>query len=187
METLSALFAHVCGQQHCWVMGDTVLPLCQRCTGTYVGGAFALCWVAVTRPFPSAWMLRMHALLLLVMVPFGYHLVAHGATMRTATGLLFGFGVSYCLALNPATRVGAFVRCSRTRNTIVYWVGLILFVPTLLFAVHSRSYAAALIVSFLALAGLVSYAVLAVANIVVLSRMIAVPAFRRREKWGTWV
>jgi len=53
----------------------------------------------------SNWFLRIHGAFLLFMAPFGFHWVAHGAAMRTITGVLFGFAVVTFLWL-PV--VGAF-------------------------------------------------------------------------------
>jgi uncharacterized membrane protein len=103
MNDLRTLFSYVCGQQHCWVLGGQMLPFCQRCTGLYFGACCAIVLVAVVRPRPNALLYWVHGLFMLFMFPFGFHLVAHSARMRTLTGALFGFGLVYYLALNPFT------------------------------------------------------------------------------------
>ncbi len=169
MDTLNWLFSHVCGQQHCWVMGRAVLPLCQRCTGLYVGGAFAVWWIAWLRPCAISSVLWIHGFMMLIMAPFGYHLIAHGASVRTLTGLLFSFGLTYYLVLNPAVRTGAF----RTRGSNApYWAGLVIFVLVVLWAVHLQNENLALVISYLALAGLVTYLSLTIANVIVLSHAL---------------
>jgi hypothetical protein len=103
MKFLQQFFSHVCGQQHCWVLGGFTLPFCERCTGLYVGAFFALVFVLIFRPRPRAFLYWIHGFFMLAMIPFGFHLVAHGAMARTVTGVLFAFGLVYYLLLNPLT------------------------------------------------------------------------------------
>ena len=103
MNFLQQLFSHVCGQQHCFVLGGVTLPFCQRCTGLYVGAFFALVCVLIFRPRPRAFLYWIHGVFMLAMIPFGFHLVSHGAVARTVTGVLFAFGLVYYLLLNPLT------------------------------------------------------------------------------------
>ncbi|HVN17672.1 MAG TPA: DUF2085 domain-containing protein [Dongiaceae bacterium] len=103
MNLLEQLFSHICGQQHCWVLGGVRLPLCQRCIGLYAGAFLALIIVRIFRPRPRAFLYWAHGFFLLAMIPFGFHLVAHGGLTRTFTGALFAFGLVYYLTLNPLT------------------------------------------------------------------------------------
>jgi len=105
--------------------------------------------------------------MMLIMAPFGYHLVAHGASVRMITGLLFGFGLTYYLALNPAIRVGAF---EKRGNNVFYWAGLLLFIPLALLAVHSQASAIGVAIAAVALVGLATYVVLLILNLIVLPR-----------------
>lgn len=95
IEALSHVFAAVCGQNpsHTWAPGGLLLPCCQRCTGLYVGAGLAALLHLWLRPNLTRGFLRVHGAFLLFMAPFGFHWVAHGAAMRTITGVLFGFAV----------------------------------------------------------------------------------------------
>ena len=68
-----------------------------------VGAAVALVFYAVFRPRTSYVFLGIHGLLLLMMVPFGYHLVPQNASLRTLTGQLFAVGLVGYLWLLPAS------------------------------------------------------------------------------------
>lgn len=102
------IFALVCGQPafHTWAPGGVLLPLCQRCTGLYVGAALALTLHLAFRIRPGVRFLQVHGLFLLLMVPLGYHWVAQGAVVRSVSGLLFGAGLVAFLWLFPGPHVG---------------------------------------------------------------------------------
>ena len=167
MNFLRILFSLVCGQQHCWVLGGLTLPLCQRCTGLYVGACCALILVLVFRLRPSAFLYSLHGLFLLVMFPFGFHLVAHGPLMRTFTGALFAFGLVYYLALNPVTLLHAWKAATPIR-VLCYFALSAVSIALLLFSVQAGGSAMALVLSTLALFGLAGLALLAAANLLVL-------------------
>ena len=95
LDVLSHLFAAVCGQDpgHTWAPGGMLLPCCQRCTGLYAGAGMAALLHLWLRPRLSGRFLEIHGAFLLVMVPLGFHWVAHGPVLRTVTGTLFGFSV----------------------------------------------------------------------------------------------
>ena len=42
IETLTDIFAHVCGQARCFEAGGRTLPVCQRCFGLYAGAAMTV-------------------------------------------------------------------------------------------------------------------------------------------------
>ena len=95
---LTSLFSHVCGQglDHTWMPGGLALPVCQRCTGLYVGAAMAFVLHLLFRPQSTPAWRWAHGFFLLQMVPFGYHWLPQGAVVRAMTGVLFAFGlVSY--------------------------------------------------------------------------------------------
>lgn len=79
-----------------------MLPMCQRCTGFYVGAAVALALLFIFRPRPGSMFRYVHLFLVIAMAPFGFHLVEHGAILRTVSGHWFGFGVAGLLWLMPA-------------------------------------------------------------------------------------
>jgi hypothetical protein len=149
-----------------WAPGGEALPFCQRCTGLYVGGAWAQAVWLLFRPRPTLRVLGMHGFLLLLMIPFGYHWVQQGGEVRTLTGYLFAAGLTYFLALNPALRWRPWE--SRSGNERAYWVALLLGAPVLLLAVHSESGLAAPVLAGLGVAGLMGFAGLALANLALL-------------------
>src|SRR5574341_551103 len=101
MEELSRLFSFVCGQapEHIWAPEGLWLPMCQRCTGLYVGAAMAVLLHLWQRPRLTRAFLGIHGAFLLLMIPFGYHWLPQGPTSRAVTGVLFGFGVVTFLLL----------------------------------------------------------------------------------------
>jgi uncharacterized membrane protein len=103
METLLEISGYVCGQQmdHTWFPAGWPLPVCQRCTGLYVGAALALALLLGFRPRLAGWFLWVHGLFLLGMAPFGLHWIKHGPVVRTLTGLLFGAAIVAFLAPWP--------------------------------------------------------------------------------------
>jgi uncharacterized membrane protein len=100
-EILAHWFAAVCGQDpgHTWAPGGILLPCCQRCTGLYVGAGVAVLLHLWLRPRLGSRFLEIHGAFLLAMVPFGFHWVAQGPTLRTLSGGLFGFAVATFLWL----------------------------------------------------------------------------------------
>lgn len=166
MSGLAEFFSYVCGQVNLWTPGGEALPFCQRCTGLYVGGAYAQVMWLLFRPRPTPRLLGAHALLLLLMVPFGFHLVPQGGEVRTLTGLLFAAGLTYFLVLNPALRWRPWE--SRTGNERAYWAALLAGLPLLLLAVHSESDLDAPLLAGLGVAGLAGFAALALANMALL-------------------
>jgi uncharacterized membrane protein len=95
LELLRHVFGWVCGQNpaHTWSPGGELLPLCQRCTGLYVGAFVAVLLHLAWRPAPTARWLGLNGAFLLLMVPFGYHWVPQNAEVRCGSGILFGFGL----------------------------------------------------------------------------------------------
>jgi hypothetical protein len=167
MSGLSELFSFVCGQVNLWTPGGEALPFCQRCTGLYVGGAYAqLLWL-LFRPRPTLRVLAMHGALLLLMIPFGYHLVPQDGEARTLTGLLFAVGLTYFLALNPALRWRPWG--DRSGSERAYWVTMLAGLPLLLLVVHGESGFAAPVLAGLGFVGLIGFAGLALANLALLS------------------
>ena len=167
MNLLGELLSYVCGQQHCWVLGGVKLPVCQRCTGLYVGAFCGLILVLLFRPRPRATLYWIHGLCMLLMLPFGFHLVQHGGLTRTLTGALFGFGLVYYLALNPLTRWRAWAQDS-SRLTALYFLLLSMALSALLLAVNTGQILAAWILTGFAVMGLLALLLCVLVNIVVL-------------------
>jgi uncharacterized membrane protein len=166
MFDLGHLFSYVCGQVNNWAPGGELLPFCQRCTGLYVGGALAAGVSLFTRPRATPGKLWLHSGLLLLMVPFGYHLVPQGETLRTLTGQLFGYGLVYVLLLVPAN-FSAFLEESESSDSRVYALLLLAGVPLLQLAVRFGASAMSVLMAWIGFTGLLAYATLAIANVIV--------------------
>ena len=167
MDWMHQLFSYVCGQVNLWTVGGETLPFCQRCTGLYVGGFYAVLLIAVFRPAPSLRLLGIHLVLLIQMVPFGYHLVPQGAILRTVTGQLFAIGLVYCLSLNPLAKLKGEQPSFRNRS-LPYALAAPGGLPALLLAIQFGGPITARVLAVLGLAGLAAYLVLAVANLITL-------------------
>ncbi len=167
MTSLEHLFSLICGQVNCWTVAGRPLPLCQRCTGLYVGASVALALWMFFRPKPTNLLLWAHGLALLLMVPFGYHFVPQSGDIRSITGYLFGFGLVFFLMLVPASSrtVEASSGTHAFQNTTWYVAGTIVGAALLLCAVHAGGYLVANVVSWLAATGLAILAALVVANL----------------------
>lgn len=167
MEWLPQIFSHVCGQVHLWAPGGELLPFCQRCTGLYVGGALAFVFYALFRPLPTPRVLWIHGLLLLQMIPFGYHLVPQDGTIRTVTGQLFAFGLTYFLALNPGAQLGIWEKRGR-QSMLAHACAALATILALELAVHWGGAAAGFVLGWVGFLGLLVYGTLVLANLVAL-------------------
>jgi len=105
---MSALLHHafgwVCGQYpaHTWSPGGELLPLCQRCTGVYVGALVAALLHLAWRPAPTPRWLWLNGAFLLFIIPSGFYWIPQNPELRCASGILFGFGlVSYLWLMLP--------------------------------------------------------------------------------------
>ena len=167
MEPLREIFSYVCGQQHNWDPGGVELPFCQRCTGLYVGAAPALLLFLLFKPKPTSRTLWLHGICLLLMIPFGYHLVAQTGEERTLTGQLFAFGLIYYLTLLPADRLPkwkALWEC----NSQGYLIGAVMLLLALQVDIAWGGLRTNAILSWLGFAGLIIYQFLILVNLVVL-------------------
>ncbi|MEI7728221.1 MAG: DUF2085 domain-containing protein [Verrucomicrobiota bacterium] len=173
--TLSQLFYFACGQNaaHTWMPGGELLPVCQRCTGLYTGAAMALILHAWLRPRPTfAWCL-VHSLLLLQMVPFGFHWVPQDAVVRTLTGYLFGGGLIGCLWLLPAQwKAGKSPETPARGRTVVYSVLASTVLGAVLWLVQAGPISAQILTGWIVL-GFISLSVLSLLNLGALGIRIA--------------
>jgi uncharacterized membrane protein len=166
VPSLHELFAHVCGQARAWAPGGVALPFCTRCTGLYVGGLLAALTCAWLRPAPGPRLLWLHGLLLLQIVPFGYHWLPQGAAASTLTGQLFACGLVYYLALVPLGRLGAW----RPRAPVwAYGATLVAGLALVQAAVRWGDARASAALALAGALGLVIYAALVLANLVLLA------------------
>ena len=100
-EMLRHVFGWVCGQNpaHTWSPGGELLPLCQRCTGLYVGALVAALLHLAARPAPTPRWLWLNGAFLLFMMPSGFHWIPQNPELRCASGIFFGFGLVAFLRL----------------------------------------------------------------------------------------
>lgn len=167
MIFLRELFSHICGQQHCWVLDGQALPFCQRCTGLYAGAFCAFVLILIFRPRPNVFLYWIHGIFMLVMIPFGFHFIAHGGLMRTFTGALFGFGLVYYLALNPFTAWQAWKAATAWR-TRAYLLLIAILLPLLLLTVRWGGGLSALFLTGLGVLGFAALCLLTAVNVAVL-------------------
>jgi uncharacterized membrane protein len=163
MNWLAQIFSHVCGQVHCWAPGGVAMPVCERCLGLYLGALWSLGLIVTLRAAPSRALVWLHGMAMLAMLPFGYHLVPHGPTVRTVTGFLFGVGMVYYLVLIPAD-VLQLERVAKTRAVISYAVAALMPLPWILLAANYGSRLAGWFLALLAFAGLALTTFLVVVN-----------------------
>jgi uncharacterized membrane protein len=178
VTSLHDIFSLVCGQQHNWVLGGATLPLCQRCTGLYVGAVLALAVFLLFRPKPTNRMLWAHGLFLLQMVPFGYHLLMQTGEIRMLTGQFFAMGLVYYLMLLPGDHWPRW-REPLVRSTPRYFVASVATALLLQAAVIWGVARTNAILSWLGLGGLLVYVSLVIVNLVLLA-MYAGKLTRRR-------
>jgi uncharacterized membrane protein len=167
---LTWVFSWVCGQDlaHTWAPGGNPLPMCQRCTGFYVGAAIAFVLMLWFRPRMGSGYRWLYTILVLAMTPFGFHLVPHGAVVRTISGLWFGFGVVGLLWLLPGEVLSVIMRRARARSQRPPVFGLMIgfvLLPTI--ACWDRILAAEAF-PWLALVGLAALAGLLITDIALL-------------------
>ncbi len=168
-ELTREVFSLICSQNpaHTWAPNGVPLPLCERCTGFYVGAAIALVLLLWFRPVPNRLFRWLHAMLVLAMTPFGFHLVSHGAILRTMSGQWFGFGVVGLLWLLPGARL-AQTAGGRVWSTWLHpLIGAASIVALPFFAGRCGAFAAALLPP-VALIGLAVLAGLWIANTAIL-------------------
>ena len=166
MSGLSELFSFVCGQVNLWTPGGEALPFCQRCTGLYAGGAYAQALWLLFRPRPTAKILWAHGILMLLMLPFGYHFLPQNGEVRTLTGQLFAVGLTYFLALNPALRWRPWE--NSTGHERIYLVAVLAGLPLPLLAVHLGGTGTGTWLAWIGVAGLAGFAALTLANLALL-------------------
>ena len=173
-ELLQSIFGWVCGQDpsHTWAPGGLTLPCCQRCTGLYVGACVAgllhlwmtssaLRWGPGGRPGLSGRFLEAHGLMLLLMVPFGFHWVTQGPVLRGVSGVLFGAAVLTFLWLPLCGRMSQRVQ----PGAAPYAIGLALTAVAVPFIGACGGRWASLILPALAAGGMAALGLLVGANV----------------------
>jgi len=103
MNPLVDLFGLVCHQDpaRSFAIAGTVLPLCQRCTGLYLGLGIGFLIQMLSGSYrkglPPSGILYTAIACLLVMPVFGFHLLDPGPMWRLWTGLIYGNALAYLL------------------------------------------------------------------------------------------
>ncbi|NIA06693.1 MAG: DUF2085 domain-containing protein [Actinobacteria bacterium] len=99
-ELASQVFSFLCHQDpsRTFQPGGEPLAVCARCVGVYVGFLLALPIMIVAVRLPRKLSMYLHGALVLQVIPFGFHLIPHGRTLRTISGQLFALGVVYFLS-----------------------------------------------------------------------------------------
>ena len=182
MTSLHEIFSFVCGQQHSWVIGGEELPFCQRCTGLYVGAVPALLVFLWFRPKPTKGMLWTHGMCLLLMVPFGYHLVAQTGEIRMLTGQLFAIGLVYYLTLLAADRWPSLRELSSRGIAGYFAAGLATLFALQASVIWGGPWTSA-VLSWIGFGGLLIYGLLVVMNLMLLA-VAAWEFLRRRARYS---
>ena len=98
-ELANQVFSFLCHQDpsRTFHPGGEPLAMCARCVGVYAG--FLLAWpmMIIAGQLPRKLAMYLHGLFVLQIIPFGFHLIPHGLTMRTISGQLFALGAVYFL------------------------------------------------------------------------------------------
>ena len=129
MTLLYDLFGLICHQDvsRSFTIAGCVLPLCQRCTGLYLGLGIGLLIQLLSgshkKGLPPRGILYTAIACLLIMPVFGFHLLDPGPAWRFWSGLIYGNAIAYLLL--PAT----FTIATRGRtvgeythgSVIVFW------------------------------------------------------------------
>ncbi len=93
------VFEFFCHQnpERCWAPRGITLPVCQRCTGVYVGVLLALLTIIIIRSPVTRKLLVFHLVLVLQAIPFGLHFIPETPEIRLLSGQLFSVGIVYFL------------------------------------------------------------------------------------------
>jgi hypothetical protein len=115
MEPLTAFFSHVCGQGRCFTMDGLALPVCQRCTGLYIGALLTGLWLLIDqiwrRGLPERSVVCMQAGALILAMLGGIHVLDIGPGWRLLCGLWTGH-VAVVWLVTGASQLEAWFRRS---------------------------------------------------------------------------
>ena len=103
MSAVDHIFSFLCNQDvsRSFIIDGHVLPLCQRCTGVYMGMSISFLYLLVSRYYrkglPPRSVIYTNIASLLIMPIFGFHLLDPGAAWRLWSGLIFGNAIAFLL------------------------------------------------------------------------------------------
>jgi uncharacterized membrane protein len=130
MNVLSYIFSFLCNQDasRSFVITDHLLPVCQRCTGVYMGMGISFIYLLLSRHYrkglPPRSIAYVNIACLLAMPIFGFHLFDPGPAWRLWSGLIFGNALVSLLL--PATSIICNERKRLARHTgtstILFWI-----------------------------------------------------------------
>lgn len=109
MSVLSTVFSFLCSQDasRSFRIEGLLLPLCQRCTGVYVGMGISFIWLLANRYYkkglPPRSVIYVNIASLVIMPVFGFHVLDPGPGWRLWSGLIFGNAVAFLML--PASSV----------------------------------------------------------------------------------
>lgn len=109
MSFVTDIFSFLCNQEasRSFLIADHLLPMCQRCTGLYMGMGLSFIYVFLNpqyrKDFPSRSIVYVNIACLLAMPVFGYHFLDPGPAWRLWSGLIYGNAI--VLLLVPATSI----------------------------------------------------------------------------------
>ena len=176
-EVASQVFSFFCHQDpsRTFLPGGEPLAMCARCVGVYVGFLLALPIMVAAARLGRKLSMYLHGAFVLQVIPFGFHLIPHGRTLRTISGQLFALGVVYFLT--TAIRQSK-LRADKAENPQKYtgrWLIRYLLVTTqaavlLQLLLHLPWHWIGTLINVLALAGLGVFVALAVVLLLSLGR-----------------
>ena len=181
LELLRHVFDWLCGQNpaHTWSPGGEMLPLCQRCTGVYVGAFVAALLHLAARPAPTTRWLWLNGAFLLFIMPSGFYWIPQNPELRCASGILFGFGLVVFLSLTLPRKMEIKSETnSRPQIAAVTASLAAALVATPLLAEHGNSIAAGILI-IACVAGALALAALLLANLFILLNWLARRIFAR--------
>ena len=140
MNILNTMFSFLCHQNpaRSFCIDGRLLPLCQRCTGLYIGMGISFIWLLVNRydkkGLPPRNIIYVNIASILVMGIFGYHLLDPGPNWRLWSGIIFGNAIVFLIL--PASSVisnkDKTIK-SYSRNSILTYFILFVFLNTIPF------------------------------------------------------
>lgn len=181
MSILRAIFSFLCHQNatRCFDIDGLLLPLCQRCTGVYVGMGISFIWLLANRYYkkglPPRSIIYVNIVSLLIMPIFGFHLLDPGAAWRLWSGLIFGNAVAFLilpgssLICNEGETAKSYTRLSTLSFFVVF---IFLNTIPLWFPIQSNYFYYTVIT--LILIGLLSVSLCIVSTLILLTRKIII-------------